>query len=585
VKEIILEEMGDIGDGKTGIQYLMQDKFHVAHGFSPKFNNLDPRFQDIIIRGWRDITSHLDKKREDRVDAALKAGLVRKKVTYRGVPYEIKTGAKKTQEEIDLWKRIGVYHEMFSKGDVVVPEHIAAPETLHLNVTAWRETVISEIFDDNEQPIRMFGKALIPTPEVFRELVDNALARILNCVPPDGLDAWRSSGRLDHNDFEIMLPNFHTCGCEMINAQQTAFCVGDNNTKELSTACHFEGNARLIQRKEERLGRREKIGHNDPSKAHDANRLAGHGPASKLPKLVGQRPHNIDKPPPAHSEEVCVQEIGPFDRSSSKLAALTEERRSLQPSFDPVRPLLDRPRVRQSTLLANPLHQPVAAPLPQCTVATAVPLSLGPATFPTTTLASAAVERVTLPSTSSPAAALPPATLPPASLPYASSTASGAATLPPAAALPTAAPPTAAPPTIALSTTALSIAALSTAALPPAAASLLQQCTLDGGPPVKRQRRTSVIESRSNLYFCNCKREWPRPKGTQGNPNHHAQCARKQRAAGVIEEAVLGQVLKMLPAIATFRPSVRFVGPGADDWEPISILCPIAAAGSVPPQP
>ena len=163
-------------------------------------------------------------------------------------------GETMTQPEIEEWKKSGVYHEMFSKGDVVVPEHIEDAKTLHLSVPAWRELVICEIFDDEGKPIRMFGKALIPTPEVFRELVDNAHARILNCVPPDGLDAWRSSGREDHNHFEIMLPNFHTCGCEMINAQQTAFCVGDNNSKELATACHFEGNARLIQRKEERLG-------------------------------------------------------------------------------------------------------------------------------------------------------------------------------------------------------------------------------------------------------------------------------------------------------------------------------------------
>ena len=33
-------------------------------------------------------------------------------------------GETMTQPEIEEWKKSGVYHEMFSKGDVVVPEHI-----------------------------------------------------------------------------------------------------------------------------------------------------------------------------------------------------------------------------------------------------------------------------------------------------------------------------------------------------------------------------------------------------------------------------------------------------------------------------
>ena len=86
-----------------------------------------------------------------------------KKVTYRGVVYKIQRGETMAQPEIEQWKNIGVYHEMFSKGDVVVPEHIADPEALRLDVVAWREAVITEIFEEDGKPIRMFGRALIPT--------------------------------------------------------------------------------------------------------------------------------------------------------------------------------------------------------------------------------------------------------------------------------------------------------------------------------------------------------------------------------------------------------------------------------------
>ena len=41
------EVMGAIGDGKKGIQHVLQDRFHVAHSFSPKFNNLDPRYFEV----------------------------------------------------------------------------------------------------------------------------------------------------------------------------------------------------------------------------------------------------------------------------------------------------------------------------------------------------------------------------------------------------------------------------------------------------------------------------------------------------------------------------------------------------------
>ena len=48
------------------------------------------------------------------------------------------------------------------------------------------------------------------TPEKLKQLVNNALARILNCVLPEGVLDWRSIGETDANGFDICKPNFHT---------------------------------------------------------------------------------------------------------------------------------------------------------------------------------------------------------------------------------------------------------------------------------------------------------------------------------------------------------------------------------------
>ena len=86
----------------------------------------------------------------------------------------------------------------------------------------------------------------------------------------------------------------------------------------------------------------------------------------------------------------------------------------------------------------------------------------------------------------------------------------------------------------------------------------------------KRQRTQAAIRTRSNLYFCNCLREWPRPAGTQGNPHHAPACARRQRADGKITtDPVVGAVMRMLPCVGDARPDVCFVGPGSEDWEPV----------------
>ena len=69
----------------------MQDKFHVAHSLSPSFNNLDPRFYDLIIKGWREVTTFRDSNAESIVDAALRAGQV-EKVTFREQVYRVRRG-------------------------------------------------------------------------------------------------------------------------------------------------------------------------------------------------------------------------------------------------------------------------------------------------------------------------------------------------------------------------------------------------------------------------------------------------------------------------------------------------------------
>ena len=88
----------------------------------------------------------------------------------------------------------------------------------------------------------------------------------------------------------------------------------------------------------------------------------------------------------------------------------------------------------------------------------------------------------------------------------------------------------------------------------------------------KKQKQKSLA-SRQNLWFCNCREEWPRPKGTQGNPRHQDECRREQATKRVIrEQPVAGEtVLHMLPrAKKAGRRSRRFSGPGQDDWEETS---------------
>ena len=98
----------------------------------------------------------------------------------------------------------------------------------------------------------------------------------------------------------------------------------------------------------------------------------------------------------------------------------------------------------------------------------------------------------------------------------------------------------------------------------------LAGCELSAEPSAKRQRKQPAVRTRANLYFCNCLREWPRPAGTQGNPHHAPECARRRRTEGRITvDPVVGEVLCMLPSVGDARPAVCFVGPGSEDWEAV----------------
>ena len=151
------------------------------------------------------------------------------------------------------------------------------------------------------------------------------------------------------------------------------------------------------------------------------------------------------------------------------------------------------------------------------------------------------------------AAAEPPAEPPPAE----------PAAAEPSAAEPSAAEPSAAEPSAAEPSAAPSYA--STGGKRPASLALGQ---LSESEPKKQKQKS--LASRQNLWFCNCREEWPRPKGTQGNPHHQDECRREQATKRVIkEQPIAGEtVLHMLPrAKKAGRRSRRFSGPGQDDWE------------------
>ena len=85
--------------------------------------------------------------------------------------------------------------------------------------------------------------------------IDNALKRMIKCSPPTlelrGL-AWNETCERDQNGLPIYKPAYHTCGVENWNSQQIGFVPGGHCNKTTATAFFYEGNAKLIAKKEVR---------------------------------------------------------------------------------------------------------------------------------------------------------------------------------------------------------------------------------------------------------------------------------------------------------------------------------------------
>ena len=92
-------------------------------------------------------------------------------------------------------------------------------------VPAWVERIVEACFfpagaNGVREPIKCNGKTLIASEQRLRKIGKNALARVLNCVPPDDVRdlAWTKTGEQDHNDFDIYSSNFHSCAAESWNS-------------------------------------------------------------------------------------------------------------------------------------------------------------------------------------------------------------------------------------------------------------------------------------------------------------------------------------------------------------------------------
>ena len=301
------------------LEKVMQDRFHVAHNLSKHFNNADVRYTSLVIRGWRDATVVRDNKREAAVDEGLRAGLIARE--RKGV--RIVRGQKLSMQEITELKESGAYHDLFSTRDCLVPEHVKDADALRPSVNRWAEEVINACFhpaeaDGVRRPILINGKALISTVQLVRKHATNALKRILNCIPPPDMPAWREVG-LDVNGYTVWKPRFHTCSCESWNSAQPDFVAGCTATKELAQGCFLEGNTKRIVAKQVELGQQEDLGLWDVRRALRINQLAGHGAeADGMARLTHLPPLAVAAPPPKPPDAVCIQPLGRLDVRATK---------------------------------------------------------------------------------------------------------------------------------------------------------------------------------------------------------------------------------------------------------------------------
>ena len=102
------------------VEECILDRFHVVHRVNEVFNPHNSHFYELMIVKQREVVTSRDGHLERLIDARLRAGTLRKEVTFRSVKY-VWGGAPMTQPEIDAHKRSGVYHAMLSSTGALVP--------------------------------------------------------------------------------------------------------------------------------------------------------------------------------------------------------------------------------------------------------------------------------------------------------------------------------------------------------------------------------------------------------------------------------------------------------------------------------
>ena len=298
-----------------GAEWVCQDRFHVFHNISPEFNNQDPRYFPLVILNLRNLTTRRDGTKEEELDLLLRQGKVAKKVTFGHATFEVKLGQKMKQEEINHWKTIGVYHEMFSKAPyAVVPEYVKSKALLVDALDQWFNEIKEKCFDAQGAPIPdpIRNTKLIWNLKDFERIRDAGLLRMKSCVPPTAeLEslAWFETGTV-HNFMDVMRPRYHSCGNESWHSSQQDFIVGDHTSEAMATALYYEGITKQNSCTMRRLGEEDDRGHFDPERSLAVNRWAGHGEeAGGNPKLVADAPHPQLLARPHSTGETCVQQV------------------------------------------------------------------------------------------------------------------------------------------------------------------------------------------------------------------------------------------------------------------------------------
>jgi hypothetical protein len=251
------------------------------------------------------------------------------------------------------------------------------------------------------------GSILISDHEDLLRVADNALARIVKCIPPTDIEyvggaaGWRLTNKQDHNGFKIFQSLFHTCGVESWNSIQTSFTSSSKCAKELAAGLMMEGNAMQIMKKDIRLGKQEDIITYNPTVAYDTNKWAGFEDGTSMHRLYQHKPYAIVKPPPKAAGETVVLAVGRLDvrtnqpkprPTATPQLALPRKTQLLLPAL----PTPPQPAVLASQPATSALSPTVATPLRLPVTAAAAQPSLvvasQPAVVPQPSLAAAVLQ-------------------------------------------------------------------------------------------------------------------------------------------------------------------------------------------------